>query len=70
LTTLPTNNKDFQQIVGRTWRQGQKDPVQVDYFNASGVTIVDEVVLTLQASARYTQDTTGQTQAALQATWR
>jgi hypothetical protein len=34
------------------------------------VTIVDEVVLTLQASARYTQDTTGQTQAALQATWR
>jgi hypothetical protein len=70
LTTLPTNNKDFQQIIGRTWRQGQQDPVQVDYFNASGVTIVDEVVLTLQASARYTQDTTGQTQAALQATWR
>lgn len=35
ITALPSNNRDFQQMVGRTHRSGQKHPVTVDVLLAA-----------------------------------
>lgn len=70
LTTINGNNTVMQQMLGRVWRAGQEHPVQVDYFTSPHATFIEDVIGKLKHQARYTHETTGQTQVVLEAEWR
>jgi hypothetical protein len=67
LTVPPQGNTAFQQVVGRTWRAGQKEEVTVAYF---GTELFDEKYEAIKSEARYVTGTLKAAQAALIAQWR
>lgn len=70
LTKMPGSNTTLQQLIGRTWRAGQERLVQADYFTSDSAPFIEGVVDSLHRQAQYTFETTRQTQAVLEATWR
>lgn len=70
LTKMPGSNTMLQQLIGRTWRAGQQSLVQADYFVSDAAPFIESVVDSLHRQAQYTFETTRQTQAVLEATWR
>lgn len=70
LTTISGNNTQTQQQLGRSWRAGQRNPVQVDYFTSVHAPFIEDVIGKLKSQASYTFETTGQTQVVLEAEWR
>jgi len=65
-TSVPPNGSTFEQTVGRTHRQGQlADEVLVDYLEHSG----SEAIERIKVDAKYVEETTGDRQKALYATY-
>lgn len=66
LTSMPTNGKVIEQLMGRTHRHGQQAPeVVVDWFGHTDET--EQALASVLEDAQYVQETTGQRQRILYA---
>jgi len=67
LTTMPPNGATFEQVVGRTHRQGQEaDEVMVDWY--AHTPEMNDALAKVIDDAEYIEETTGQRQKAVYAT--
>jgi hypothetical protein len=68
LTTFPSSNKTVEQVVGRTYREGQKN-VRVDLYYYLHTSELENSLETAIESAKFVKETMGQAQKMIYATW-